>query len=255
MMNNNTAGQCAAGVKTFVRNRYFYGKLLDVLHFELEQDYFNAKRFLINRLVLGYGVVCGLDVEVGSDGLSVVVQPGVAIDKWGREIVVPGKCKPLPLPAPSDTPPTDACDDENCYHLLLCYHECQSDPAPALGGDCDQNAVCSPGAIREKYDLCFVKGKLPDVSMDCSVADLISGSKINYAALANYVSAPCAPCPDDPCIPLANVVVPAKGSTLQAEQIDIAVRPIVYTNDLLHDLLICLTNKSSGQDHYRGGKG
>lgn len=34
MTNENNNGGCAAGVKTFVRNRYFYGKLLDVLHFD-----------------------------------------------------------------------------------------------------------------------------------------------------------------------------------------------------------------------------
>ena len=33
-----------------VRNNYFYGKLLDVFHLEMEQEYFNAKRHLLNRL-------------------------------------------------------------------------------------------------------------------------------------------------------------------------------------------------------------
>jgi len=53
---NCNGATCAASVKTFVRNRYFYGKLLDVFHFELEQNYLNAKRWLLTRLVTGYGV-------------------------------------------------------------------------------------------------------------------------------------------------------------------------------------------------------
>lgn len=254
MTNENNNGGCAAGVKTFVRNRYFYGKLLDVLHFDLEQNYFNTKRWLLNRLVVGYGVVCGLDVQVGKDGKSVIVLPGLAIDKWGREILVPATSAPVPLPAVPPGPPTDECDDSTCFHLELCYHECQSDPVPALGGDCDQNALCSPGAIRERYELTFQPGKLPDVSTDCSVGDLISGTRINYPALAQYVSAPCPACPDDACIPLANVRVPRDGSNLDPQQIDIAIRPIVYTNDLLHDLMTCLNGKSTPQDHARGGK-
>ena len=71
-----------------VRNRYFYGKLLDVFHFEMEQNYFNEKRWLLNRLISGYGVVCGLNVTLGPDGQSVVVSPGTALDKCGREIIV-----------------------------------------------------------------------------------------------------------------------------------------------------------------------
>jgi len=256
-MVNESNSCCAAAVKTFVRNRYFYGKLLDVLHFEMEQDYFNAKRWLLNRLVTGYGVVCGLDVRVGQDGKSVVVQPGLAIDKWGREITLPAASDPVPLPAPPPPPKAAAqgeCDDSSWFYLVLCYHECQSDPVPALGGDCDQNALCSPGAIRERYELCFRQGKLQDVSTDCRVPDLISGSRINYPALATYVSKPCPPCPDDPCIPLANVRVPLDGAKLDQGQINIAIRPIVYMADLLYDLLICLTANSGNQDCRPGGK-
>jgi hypothetical protein len=256
MINDNNNGACAAGVKTFVRNRYFYGKLLDVLHFELEQNYFNAKRWLLNRLVLGYGVVCGLDLQIGDDGASVIVQPGFAIDKWGREIIVPANSMPVPLPAPPPMPPSGECeDDADCFHLVLCYHECQSDPTPALGGDCDQMATCSPGSIRERYELCFRPGKLPDVNPDCTVGDLISGGKINYTALTQYVSSPCPECPDDPCIPLANIHVPPVGTPLKEDQINISVRYIVFTLDLLHDLLVCLTGKpGAAADHPRGGK-
>jgi len=256
MYNDNGSSACLAGVKTFVRNRYFYGKLLDVMHLELEQNYFNSKRWLLNRLVMGYGVICGLDVDVGPDGASVVVQPGVALDKWGRELVIASPSAPVPLPSPPTMTPTGECpDDADCFHLMLCYHECPGDPVPALGGDCDRTAMCAPGSIRERYELCFRQGKLTQPSTDCQVADLIDGTKIDYPALVEYVSAPCPACPEDACIPLANVRVPAKGVKLTGDGIDIHVRYLVYTADLLHDLLVCLTNKASA-DHARapGGK-
>src|SRR5688572_14861911 len=69
------------------RNHYFYGKLLDEMHLRLEQDYFNGKRALLNRLALGAGVLCGLRVE--PDGKFVKVSAGAAIDGFGREIIVP----------------------------------------------------------------------------------------------------------------------------------------------------------------------
>lgn len=71
----------------FERNRFFYGKLLTVRDFEAEQKYFNDKRRLLNRLTLGEGVVSGLNV-VAIDDLTVSVEPGLAIDSYGREIVV-----------------------------------------------------------------------------------------------------------------------------------------------------------------------
>lgn len=71
----------------FERNRYFYGKLLTVRDFEVEQRYFNDKRRLINRLLLGPGILAGLNV-LSVDDKTILVEPGVAVDDLGREIVV-----------------------------------------------------------------------------------------------------------------------------------------------------------------------
>jgi hypothetical protein len=78
--------QSLRGLSTPARNNYFYGKLLDVQHFILEQRYFNTKRWLLNRLGLGSGVMCGLRLSVVNGQL--VLSPGVAIDPVGREIIV-----------------------------------------------------------------------------------------------------------------------------------------------------------------------
>ena len=71
-----------------VRNRYFYGKLLDVRHFDLEQAYLIGRRRLLNRLGLGAGVLCGLEVTATPEG-QIQISAGVAVDGRGREIVVP----------------------------------------------------------------------------------------------------------------------------------------------------------------------
>ena len=73
----------------FERNRYFYGKLLTVRDFEVEQRYHCSKRALLNRLLHGSGVVCGLGVY-NLDDLSIMVDSGVGIDGLGREIVLDG---------------------------------------------------------------------------------------------------------------------------------------------------------------------
>lgn len=71
----------------YKRNRYYDGKLLTVSEFEMEQKYMNDKRRLSNRFLGGFGVVCGLQVVAVSEG-RISVEPGVALDGYGREIVV-----------------------------------------------------------------------------------------------------------------------------------------------------------------------
>ena len=70
---------------------FFYGLLLDESRLKKETLYQNQKRWMLNRLVLETGVVCGLDVDVDpqNSGMILVVQPGVALDGLGRDVVVP----------------------------------------------------------------------------------------------------------------------------------------------------------------------
>ena len=69
------------------RNRYYYGKLLSVEDFQREQAYMNHKRRLLNRLLYGDGILCGMQVlEVDEESIS--IEMGVALDAFGREIVV-----------------------------------------------------------------------------------------------------------------------------------------------------------------------
>ena len=68
-----------ASIFPLERNRYFYGKLLTVRDFEAEQNYMGAKRRLLNRVVSGAGVVCGLGVA-RSDDTTLLINSGMALD-------------------------------------------------------------------------------------------------------------------------------------------------------------------------------
>lgn len=70
------------------RNKYFFGKLLTQRDMEAEQTYFNNKRRLLNAVLCGCGVVCGMNV-VKVDGMTIDVESGIAIDGRGRELVLP----------------------------------------------------------------------------------------------------------------------------------------------------------------------
>ena len=223
-----------------VRNRYFYGKQLDVRHFELEQNYFNSKRWLLNRMVSGFGVVCGLNV-VGSeagDHEAVIVRPGLAIDKWGREIHVPADSRPISIapPVAGATRP----GEQNFVYLCLEYHECQADPAPVLASECNGGERCMPDAIHERYRIVVRPGRAPVVAHRCQIPDLTNDDtgQIDYAVMARWVSEQCPPSAHDPCIPLAEIEFDENGLYTS---IDITVRPIVYTNDLLYEMILAMT--------------
>lgn len=272
-----------------VRNRFFYGKAMGVMQFNLEQDYFNNKRWLLNRLVSGWGVVCGLNVTLGADNQSVVVGTGLAIDKCGREIVVcqpsgsfplPPPLTPKPNPGPAAAgaapangqggadgganpgagpviappPPPPDCGDTGVYkHLSICYHECMTDPSPALGGDCDSQPLCAPGSIRERYSLKLSDGRICPASTTTSLPNVISNGTLNYQALVSYVTnLPCCANGTDCCIPLANIQIPLQPQTYTPGSIDISIRPVVYTADLLYQLMLAWMGPSAAA--LRGGK-
>jgi hypothetical protein len=235
------------------RNRYFYGKLLDVLHFDLEQTYMNRKRWLLNRLAVGSGVLCGLSVTPSGDGSGVVVAPGVAIDPLGREIVVP-----VPSQKVDPHQPTDGCGkpfgdpvSETVVTVCLAYHECESEPVPAMVCDCDGQSGCQASSIRERYMLLVQAQAPPTIDVSCQIPDLYQvpkegpGLKISYPALVDRVDAPC-PDPSGSCVAVAQVTVPAEGEAITEAMIDMNPRPIVYSNELLFEMLSCLAEQSGG---------
>jgi hypothetical protein len=250
-------------LESFVRTRYFHGQLLEVLHFDSEQRYLNEKRWLINRLVLGYGVVCGLNVK--PDGQNVRVTAGFALDQAGREIVVPCTSRPVAVPPrpPKEEQPEepegeagrygaekdeDEDDDERhdrehdhgeerWMHLVICYHECHSDPAPVQAGECEAEPDCEYGAIRERYRLELRAGRLRTPYQECKLKDLVRGSRIDYRGLVEAVSQPCPEVPEECCLPLANIKRPRGDNEISDRDIQIWVRYIVFTNDLLYELI------------------
>jgi hypothetical protein len=260
-----------AALAAFVRNRYFYGKLLDVSHLEMEQHYLNEKRWLVNRQGLGTGVLCGLDVE--ADGHRVIVGAGVAIDGRGREIVVPEPFvieDPLALTDDCGRPTGEQATDT--VTLCLAFHECDVEPTPVLVADCDVREECRAGAVRERFRV-LVHDGLPDLTSPLACDALGGGrdpaadggdathgrmamfaaadagvtdgpatagdvSRINvYRALCDAVEHGCAP-PEQVCVPIA--VVRPGGDPETVGAAGCGFRIPIYSNVVLLDLIICI---------------
>lgn len=141
------------------RNHYYFSKMMDVLQFETEQSYVNDKRWLLNRLSLGTGVLCGLGVHGENNVLC--VDPGVATDTFGHEIIVPGRfcIDPWLLPDACGKP-LRALSKEKRHEVTLClgYHECLADHAPVLVTDCRAEQLCEAGSVVESFKLWVREG-------------------------------------------------------------------------------------------------
>lgn len=150
-------GQCDKLMQE--RMHYFMGRHLTARDFTDEQAYHRTHRLFHNRLLHGWGVVCGLDVRehTREDCRTkyVEVTPGVAIDCCGREIVVQciASCSEQRLP---EIPWKDYSETHPLLLLCLVYEEKGMDPVPVLNteGDCSETKT-KYGRYQEGWKLCW----------------------------------------------------------------------------------------------------
>src|SRR5258707_1095937 len=153
MMHEHESCECGVcKVPYFERNNYFHGKTLTARDLGAEQRYFNEKRWLINRMVIGWGVVCGLEVTL--EGGCLGIAPGLALDCCGRELLV---CEREVLDARviAEALQVDPCLPSGHVRWALCleYRECRREPVQPPSA-CDHRERGSEyNRIRDRYRL------------------------------------------------------------------------------------------------------
>jgi hypothetical protein len=157
-MNEHAPACIPCGIRSFRRNTYFNGKLLVERDFTDEQAYLIGKEWLHNNLLHGVGTVCGLKVLAHPNpecqDQYLYIEPGVALDCCGREIIVTEKLL-VPVQELIDANEVEV-DDGGSTDLFigLCYQELNEEQIPVILPDCD----CADGnqaynRIREGYKL------------------------------------------------------------------------------------------------------
>lgn len=253
----------------FERNNYYYGKLMTVRDFFQEQCYFNEKRWLINRMVGGWGVVCGLDVKPKEGETDkVIVTPGLAIDCCGREVLV---CEEQKVPL---IPEECECYKEQKKHkeqeqgekkLVICleFYECKTEPINLPAIACDQKEKGEFNSIRDSFKIRVVPASEVDIDDPCiHLCPLEHKDEIVHHYLCEKLKEGCCECPERPCLVLAEVTfIPSQSQETeypesQSQQTqhqkpeypespptikidECSKRRIVHTNPLLYDLIDC----------------
>ena len=204
-MNTDNLNEKHCDYNDFKRARYFDGELLNKQIFTAEQLYHNEKRKLLNRMLHGWGVVCGLKVKpTNPPGPNIIVEPGMALDCYGNEILVceeqtvdltVNPCRPK-TDKYSCTEPDVVGKKPNVLYVVVKYHEVNTDPVPAYpsSGNCScEEKTCDYSRTREGFCI-EVWDKLPPTPKQCT---------IDTACIEPFPCPPC--CPDPHYIVLATI--------------------------------------------------
>lgn len=246
-MKEENAKRCGAcEIPYFERNNYFYGKLMTVRDFFAEQCYFNEKRWLINRMVHGWGVVCGLDVRQKEDSPgAVLVTPGLAIDCCGREVLVCCEQEVKLLPGHSDChAQKDEETGEKKLYVCIDYRSCKTEPVQFPPVACDQKEKGEFNRIRDSY---VISVKRPDevcIPDECPKYCPLSDDKLisMHGYLCSKLKEGCPECLEKCCVILAEITVTPASDPAQQPSVAIdqcSQRKLVYGNAMLFDLIRC----------------
>ena len=230
------------------RVNYFEGQLLTQSDFTDEQEYHLGKHRRHNLFLHGWGVVCGLLVVPHPDKpTSVMVEPGLALDPWGREIVV-------------TEPQEGEVGERGCFnaigldrtrsvYLVVEYREEGVELAPAVGSiEPGSEGDMVPLRIRETFRLSLRK-EPPEVNdgFGRQLCELVEsafregmGQERLHASLCELLSQPCRPFAPDPALTLAKIDLPPQGPITAAEIDNCSHRHLALPVDRVLQILLCV---------------
>ena len=215
------------------RPRYYPRQIITPDDLTLEQDYFRNKFRRHNRLMHGWGVVCGAKVcvtpiSVTADNIAsyqpwmVTVTSGYVLGPYGDEIIL-DCCRAIDVRIGATTGVTgDPCvqaSDPWCtdvyqprtanapLYIAVKYKECRSRPVRVqpMGCGCNDN-TCEYSRLQDGYEI--------GVLTSCPDGDT---PPPNLDQLGQTGTPDCPPCPSEPWVVLAQVVVGADGTILSID--------------------------------------
>ncbi|ARS88996.1 hypothetical protein [Natrarchaeobaculum aegyptiacum] len=220
----------------FTKNRFFKGKLMTPRIMEIDRSYHSKRLQTLNRYITGSGVVSGLDIESfepTSDGIEITLTPGLALDAYGRPIVVE-QMTTTSLP--------DTSSDE--LHLFIQYDEVpvETVPVPDTDGAVEDDAV--PNRVVETFELTYRENP-PETSAVTETIDLseLKSADRDATSFAQELTnrhhedyGRDSTSESDPAVYLGGYERTPDGSW--TEITDGAPRPYVYSHELLFSVLV-----------------
>jgi hypothetical protein len=234
------AQTCDTGISE--RPRYFPRQIITSDDLTLDQEYERARRRLHNRMLHGWGVVCGAKVcpvpatsSTAAAGCAfepwkVTVGAGYVLGPYGDEILI-DCCRTVDLRTPGTTvqsgdpcpqPPDPWCSPifrpptaSGPLYVAVRYKQLQARPVRVqpVGCGCDDGR-CESSRWRDGFDI-GVLTSCPDDHKQ--PPDVNSDGSPDLNQLVQGEMADCPPCPDQPWVVLARVDLDANGCVTQID--------------------------------------
>lgn len=226
------------------KNNYFDGKLMTARDMRAEQDYHADRQHRLTRFVAGAGIISGLNVtavEERDDGLEVTVDDGVALDGYGRPIVVTGADS---IPVTRSGSDQSSVPDGDVIYLSLRYDELEKESVPVPGSESAYEPRCEYNRFLETFEISYDESApgrykykpVPAVEFpdrddvrdtdDSALAEIARSYHDSYQSEDR----------DDPSLFLGAFERDSNGAWTELPETE--RRPLVYTNDMLYAAIV-----------------
>jgi hypothetical protein len=215
------------GAPSLERTRFYGGQIVTPDDLTQDQRWIRDKLRRHNRMLHGWGVVCGARVRTGAKASEVIVEHGYVLGPFGDEIVIDRDVTVDVCHEGLDA--SDACIDSSdpwcadvrinrqqgqVLYLAVRYAECDTRPVRTYAGLCGcDEAGCEYSRTRDTFALRLLT-QLPATydPMDSSrdFVSVISGDLPSTPAgvlVPEPCGRPCPPCPTEPWVILADISV------------------------------------------------
>jgi len=219
------------------RPRYYARQLITDETLRLEQRYFIDRLRRHNRLMHGWGVVCGAQVCLSPTSATnggfrpweVVVKPGYVLGPYGDEIII--DCERVidlrtgGTSGVTGEPGVEAvdpwCSDVHVQrdlskplYVAVKYRECQTRPirVQPIGCGCD-DTQCENSRVRDGYEIGVLNCCPESISENLFETDVeLPNFPLKLRIEDAYPTIHCPACPPDPWVVLGKVILAEDGS-------------------------------------------
>lgn len=200
--------------------RYFPRQRITADDLSQDQNYYREKQRMHNRLLHGWGIVCGLEVTPAPTKmapLNIRIGRGYALSSPGDDLYVHADIlfdlakliagpKKEDCSSPCSPSVVGHVDPADPFYLVIKYAVCPERPVrvPPVGCGCDDTA-CEYSRVRDSFEITCLT-TLPESHTPSQTGEIPSFCDL----LASKV-VPCPSPPKDPWIVLAKIILPTSG--------------------------------------------
>jgi hypothetical protein len=200
---------CATQRIGIERPRYFPRQLVTADDLTLEQDYFRNRLRRHNRMLHGYGVVCGATLKAAAEPWKVIVSRGYLLGPYGDEIAIEReicfdvrtRCKQStsdePCPPPTDpwcSEPIEPLVENKPVFIAVRYVELPRRPVRVSPAGCGcETSACEYSRWQDGYEICSLE--------ECPSPEV---EEPNFEVLRTGEPPSCPECPTEPWVVLGS---------------------------------------------------